>query len=92
MIGMGVGTMDVDKGGIISGTGVGTEGGTECGIEGGTAGDIGVVLGMVLRNVIRKVQEVVQWLVWGLVLWMLGKPQHKNIAVHLDIARLGGGV
>ena len=28
MIGMGVGTMDVDKGGIISGTGVGTGGGT----------------------------------------------------------------
>ena len=28
--GMGVGTMDVDKGGIISGTGVGTEGGTGC--------------------------------------------------------------
>ena len=28
MVGMGVGTMDVDKGGIISGTGVGTGGGT----------------------------------------------------------------
>ena len=28
MIGMGVGTMDVDKGGIISGTGVCTGGGT----------------------------------------------------------------
>ena len=27
MVGMGVGTMDVDKGGIISGTGVGTGGG-----------------------------------------------------------------
>ena len=51
---------------------------------------IGVVLGMVLRKVIRKVLGVVQWLVWGLVLWMLGKPQHKNIAVHLGIARLGG--
>ena len=32
MVGMGVGTMDVDKGGIISGTGVGT----------------GVVLGVIL--------------------------------------------
>ena len=28
MVGMGVGTMDVDKGGIISGTGVGTGAGT----------------------------------------------------------------
>ena len=53
---------------------------------------IGVVLGMVLRKVIRKVLGVVQWLVWGLVLWMLGKPQHKNIAVHLGVARLGGGL
>ena len=49
---------------------------------------IGVVLGMVLRKVIRKVLGVVQWLVWGLVLWMLGKPQHKNIAVHLGIAQI----
>ena len=30
MVGMGVGTMDVDKGGIISGTGVGTGAGTGC--------------------------------------------------------------
>ena len=52
---------------------------------------IGVVLGMVLRKVIRKVLGVVQWLVWGLVLWMLGKPQHKNIAVHLGIAQIAIG-
>ncbi len=30
MVGMGVGTMDVDKGGIIGGTGVSTGGGTVC--------------------------------------------------------------
>ena len=30
LVGMGVGTMDVDKGGIISGTGVGTGAGTGC--------------------------------------------------------------
>ena len=34
MVGMGVGTMDVDKGGIISGTGVGT--------------GVGLVLGVIL--------------------------------------------
>ena len=45
---------------------------------------IGVVLGMVLRKVIRKVLGVVQWLVWGLVLWMLGKPQQSKSAVQIE--------
>ena len=53
---------------------------------------IGVVLGMVLRKVIRKVLGVVQWLVWGLVLWMLGKPQHKKYSSSFGHCPFGGGL